>query len=179
MLLKNDFPARIYCECVSLFLLFNVYFTPKLPGKILNKQVGIAYGIFPRPYAVSVLIAGRPVTLTARGAVTRSILGCDSHCDLQSHFIYIRPSYGPQQAQRQVKRRFKGQLISMKCSVGALRLLHHFSCTVGWRASCILCGGWEGKRTSCTPCGQRPMESVPASCASRRGSPASAGALAR
>lgn len=36
-------------------------------------------------------------------------------------------------------------------------------CPVGRRASCVLCGGWEGKRASCTPRGQRPMEERPSS----------------
>lgn len=64
LLLKNNFPARIYCECISLFLLFNVYFTLNLPGKILNKQIWIYYGIFQQPYVICVLIVESPVTLT-------------------------------------------------------------------------------------------------------------------
>lgn len=34
-----------------------------------------------------------------------------------------------------------------------------FSCTVGWKASCILCSGWEGRQSRCRFCGWRPMYS--------------------
>lgn len=47
LLPKNNFPARIDCECFSLFSLLTVYFTFRLPGKILHKHVWISYGIFP------------------------------------------------------------------------------------------------------------------------------------
>lgn len=42
------------------------------------------------------------------------------------------------------------------CILAALPFL--FSCTVGWKASCILCGGWKGKQSSCSFSGWRPME---------------------
>lgn len=62
LLLKNNSPARIYCECISLSLLFNVYFTLNLPGRVLNKQIWISYGIFLSLYVICGLTVGRPVT---------------------------------------------------------------------------------------------------------------------
>lgn len=53
-----------------------------------------------------------------------------------------------------------GQPISAECSVGAIWQLARVSHNVGWTASCILCGGREGRRASCALCGSRPMGGV-------------------
>lgn len=48
----------------------------------------------------------------------------------------------------------------MKCYGGTLAALSFLfsSSSVGWKASCILCGGWEEKESSCTLCGWRPRK---------------------
>lgn len=151
LVLKNNFPARKYCECTSLFLLFNVYFTLNLPGKILNKQIWISSRIFWDRMCPDSGKTSNPERLEL--LPPGSISGCGSHCDQKSQLFASGYLIGHSRLGGKSRGDSGGSLVSVKCSVGAFWLLHHFSYTVGWRASCILCGGREGKGASCTLCG--------------------------
>lgn len=49
LLLKSKVPAGVDRECAGLSSRTEVCFTLNVPGRILNTQIGVSYGIFPRP----------------------------------------------------------------------------------------------------------------------------------
>lgn len=156
LLLKNNFLAKVHCEHISLFLIA-ICFPLILLGKILKTDQDF-HGIFLRPCVMSVLSIETSTGWSCCHPEGTS--GYGSHSDPRAIPLYLVMLLAAGSTVVNSKM-ILGEHFSMRCLGAALAF--PFSWTVGWKASCILCSGWERKWSSCCICGWRPMQSTLAS----------------
>lgn len=148
LLLKNNFPARIDCECFSLFF-FTLYclFYISLSGQDFEHMcLGFLWN-FPEnvcslcPYSTKTSDPHRLALLLPRGHFPGCGSGSDPGETFHLHLAVLLATAGSVASQKAIE----GAAYFNELPSGGTLAAPGISYTVGWRASCILCGGQEGR----------------------------------